>query len=290
MKKLFLSFMLLLSTVFMGTVAAQDVITMKNGEEVKANVTEVTSSEIKYKRFDNPDGPTYTIRKSDAFMIKYKNGTKEVLESGNGSASNDEGGFWKPNLWTNQTVMGVAPYYDLGGHVATGGRLGAEFRYRRFAGDVFVKFGGLGLMNHIYLDDSDTESPSEDISGFGGGFTLKVYLPLASSHNTLYVGLMNEWSSYSCFFASDSYDSYSAKWDQCDYTGTGLGFGYGYHSGKGFFVNAGFYFGLAVANLEYTYSNHPDSYGSWYKDDDSWACPFFTLELAIGWEIPLMRK
>lgn len=79
--------MLLLSTVFMGTVAAQDVITMKNGEEVKANVTEVTSSEIKYKRFDNPDGPTYTIRKSDAFMIKYKNGTKEVLESGNGSAS-----------------------------------------------------------------------------------------------------------------------------------------------------------------------------------------------------------
>lgn len=67
MKKLFLSFMLLLSTVFMGTVAAQDVITMKNGEEVKANVTEVTSSEIKYKRFDNPDGPTYTIRKSDAF-------------------------------------------------------------------------------------------------------------------------------------------------------------------------------------------------------------------------------
>lgn len=47
---------------------------------------------------------------------------------------------------------------------------------------------------------------------------------------------------------------------------------------------------LVMGLRQYTYSNHPDSYGSWYKDDDSWACPFFTLELAIGWEIPLMRK
>jgi hypothetical protein len=58
---------------------SQDILTYKNGTEVKAKVVEVTSSEVKFKRLDNPDGPLYTISKSDLFMIKYENGTKEVF-------------------------------------------------------------------------------------------------------------------------------------------------------------------------------------------------------------------
>ena len=39
-----------------GTLFAQDIITLKNGEDLKAKILEVLSNEIKYKRYDNMDG------------------------------------------------------------------------------------------------------------------------------------------------------------------------------------------------------------------------------------------
>ncbi len=60
-------------------ISAQDVIVFKNGDEVQAKVKEVTPSEIKYIRFDNQNGPVYTIGRQDVFMIKYENGTKDVM-------------------------------------------------------------------------------------------------------------------------------------------------------------------------------------------------------------------
>jgi hypothetical protein len=60
---------------------AQDVITNKNGDEIKAKVIEVGQTEIKYKKFTNLTGPIFTVSKSDVFMIKYENGEKEVFNS-----------------------------------------------------------------------------------------------------------------------------------------------------------------------------------------------------------------
>jgi hypothetical protein len=60
---------------------ACDLITLKNGEEISAKVLEITSIEVKYKKCDSPDGPLYVVRKSDVFMIKYANGTKEVFKA-----------------------------------------------------------------------------------------------------------------------------------------------------------------------------------------------------------------
>ena len=67
------------SFLFHSTLNAQDVIVFKNGDEVQAKVKEVTPSEIKYIRFDNQNGPAYTINRQDIFMIKYENGTKDVM-------------------------------------------------------------------------------------------------------------------------------------------------------------------------------------------------------------------
>ena len=58
---------------------SQDVITFKNGNEKKVKVTEVSPSEVKYKSFDNIEGPIYTDQKSTIFMIKYENGMKDVF-------------------------------------------------------------------------------------------------------------------------------------------------------------------------------------------------------------------
>src|SRR4051812_47852142 len=68
---------------------AQDVIFLRSGEEISSNVTEVNPNEIKYKKTDNPDGPVYTALKTDVLLIKYKNGTKDIVanETGKGSKS-----------------------------------------------------------------------------------------------------------------------------------------------------------------------------------------------------------
>ncbi|QDA60443.1 hypothetical protein [Hymenobacter jejuensis] len=58
---------------------AQDVLTKQNGDELQVKVLEISPTEVKYKRTDNPDGPLISVRKSEVFMIRYANGTKEIL-------------------------------------------------------------------------------------------------------------------------------------------------------------------------------------------------------------------
>jgi hypothetical protein len=59
---------------------SQDVITKKTSEDIQAKVLEVTTTEIKYKKSDNPEGPTFTIPKSDVLVISYQNGTKDYFD------------------------------------------------------------------------------------------------------------------------------------------------------------------------------------------------------------------
>ncbi|TGE15936.1 hypothetical protein [Hymenobacter elongatus] len=58
---------------------SQDLLTKQNGEELQVKVLEITPTEVRYKRFDYLDGPLITVRKADVFMIRYANGTREVL-------------------------------------------------------------------------------------------------------------------------------------------------------------------------------------------------------------------
>lgn len=61
------------------TVQAQDVMIMKDGEEVLAKVEEITPDLVKYKLFSNLEGPLISVERSKVFMIKYENGSKQVL-------------------------------------------------------------------------------------------------------------------------------------------------------------------------------------------------------------------
>lgn len=61
---------------------AQDRLFFLSGDETDVKITEVTSSEVKYKRMDNLEGPTFSSLKSELFMIKYANGEKEMIAAG----------------------------------------------------------------------------------------------------------------------------------------------------------------------------------------------------------------
>ena len=297
--KVFKVLMFLIVCLFPLLAVAQDVITLKNGDEIQAKVTEVGQTEVKYKRFDNPDGPTYNINKSDVFMVKYQNGLKDVFkdeqpaQNTNNNGNNDDGEFWKSRYWTNQRIAGISLFADLGGFGFTGPRAGMEVRYRRFQVNGFYKYGGIGAMNTVYLDDNEAYSKSTNISGHGGGYTVKVLLPVRNSNSTFHVGVINEWAYYTCSFneATKTID-----WTRTAVGSTGLGCGFSYHTDKGFYFTLGGYWGMSVFNLEYTTtyyhqgSYYYEPYTTTYYGSDSWVAFFGIAEVTLGWEFCLYRK
>ncbi len=73
------TFLFVLFTCFPFIGLSQDIIVSKDGKTIKAKVMEITQSEIKYKRFDNIDGPLISISKDGILIINYQNGTKETF-------------------------------------------------------------------------------------------------------------------------------------------------------------------------------------------------------------------
>lgn len=55
-----------------------DIITLRTGDHIQALVQKISEVEVEYKMIDNLNGPNYTLKKSDIFMITYANGSKDV--------------------------------------------------------------------------------------------------------------------------------------------------------------------------------------------------------------------
>lgn len=58
--------------------SAQDMIHKNDSTIIESKVIEIGETEIKYKKFSNPDGPTYTVKKSDVAYVVYQNGERET--------------------------------------------------------------------------------------------------------------------------------------------------------------------------------------------------------------------
>jgi len=80
MKRLYLLTLTLLLSV---TAQAQDTIVLRSGDIKSVKVTEVSRSQVKYVLWDYQDGPVFVQEASDIFMVKYKNGTKEMYDQYN---------------------------------------------------------------------------------------------------------------------------------------------------------------------------------------------------------------
>ena len=77
MKKALSLFLLFMASF--GYAIAQDVITTRDGKDIQAKIIEVTSDEIKYKKFNNLEGPLFTLKKSEVLIVRYQNGENEVF-------------------------------------------------------------------------------------------------------------------------------------------------------------------------------------------------------------------
>lgn len=90
------------------TAFAQDVITTKDGDDIQAKVIEITETDVMYKKYSNPNGPTYILSKSDILIVRYENGEKEVFKD------TPKSNVYKPNTTQNVTPgMRYSQYKDL---------------------------------------------------------------------------------------------------------------------------------------------------------------------------------
>lgn len=92
MKKLFFLFATLAITI---SATAQDIIVTKESKKVEAKITEVSKSEIRYKKFDYQDGPTFILSTDDIVTIIYANG--EVVLYNNGEEQKEKETVAKAN-------------------------------------------------------------------------------------------------------------------------------------------------------------------------------------------------
>lgn len=123
MKQLFAFLVMLLSASFLN---AQDIITLRTGETINGKVAEVGTTEIRYYKADNADGPVYVANKSDVVQIVYANGAKDVfntqtIANQNTATQNYSRGYRRGY---NRPIIFpiITPHIDLGRHINVGHR------------------------------------------------------------------------------------------------------------------------------------------------------------------------
>ena len=90
MKRCFLLLVAALFGIF--GASAQDLIVKTDSTKIEAKVIEVSPQSVRYKRFTNPDGPTYVLPTLEIHYIRYANGeteyyTRETSAATTGSAA-----------------------------------------------------------------------------------------------------------------------------------------------------------------------------------------------------------
>jgi len=215
---------------------AQDVITLRNGNEIKAKVTEITPSEIKYKRYENLEGPTVVVARSEVFAINFENGTREVINPLTESAAT------VPTPQTVSTSISgphgkdfyTGVYLNTFGFLQAGPMLGAEFTFnRRFIIDAHLRFPTAGLLTGSLWGYDD----ASNIRGIGVGLHAKYFTGGAKGG----------------FYVGPTIEFWSTKLDYGDgygyFKGTGLimaaDIGYKFQFSSGFYMRTGGFLGIS---------------------------------------------
>jgi len=137
---------------------AQDKITLLNGTEIIAKLNEISDTEIKYKLFDNQNGPDRVLLKKDIFSIKYENGKIEVYNSGNLNSENPNA---NPGINLNDNSKFDPDKSDF-----------AKKKLKKFEGP---RIGATYINNGTVRDYLDSENKSPVITQFGWQFETRLF-------------------------------------------------------------------------------------------------------------------
>ncbi|HUI29965.1 MAG TPA: hypothetical protein VLX91_07090 [Candidatus Acidoferrales bacterium] len=281
-------------SITVATACAQDIIVLKSGVEIKSKVIEITPTEIKYKRFDNLDGPTIVIAKTDVTVIKYKNGTKDVISPANSTnnVQNEGSGTGGATNSSSNTVSstgshqgggvagsisgGTSLYFMPLGFLEFGPVFGADF-----ASDPNLTIGGhlripsLGLLTYAVTTNDDGDA-ADKMSGLGIGADIKYYSE--SVRNGFYFGGLLEYLWGTATYYQGGFDEYR---NSTTFMVMACNCGYKFGLSRSVYINLGGTLGAAVpvAHDQTVHPNDPTNLNNW---NDPNTTIFGMLDLTFG--------
>jgi hypothetical protein len=103
---------LVLCLIFLFTTSlasAQDIIVTFEATSFKAKVLEINEYEIKYKDFENLEGPIYTMKKTDINMIVYQNGKVETFQQPDYNNQTYNNTAYNDSVYRNENTYNYIP-------------------------------------------------------------------------------------------------------------------------------------------------------------------------------------
>ena len=190
---------LALATAFAIPSFAQDIISMKNGTREEANILEIDETTVRYKKFNNLEGPTYTAKKESISEITYKNGTKENFDNKPQELSPEK----NPNSvwWTKAKETKLGFWMDPLGFAQWGPMIGVSIRVgSNFDVKAHVRYYNHDFpFNHETFDDYDHEYYYDGYSHYergyfdqGFGIGLEFSKLFATTHGNWHAGFLTE--------------------------------------------------------------------------------------------------
>ncbi|MEP1034111.1 hypothetical protein [Ekhidna sp.] len=262
MKKL----LILSLTLLVHFTIAQDIIVMKNGDEINAVVLEVGSESIKYKKHDNQNGPTYTIDKAEVFMIRYENGSKDVFNTQKEEPKKqvtNERSFSKGSININPLgLLQFGPIIQYEGKIGSSSYVVPYFRYAY-----------AGVATHaIWTEFEEDNELSAGSAAIGLGFK-----GFTSSDNSLYYGGLLD---YSWTTARYNIGQTSETEEKATNLGVISNFGYRWRSRGSSYINLGLLAGAAFTLKD---EERYVSDGSLLSQDEDITI-FAMIEFSFGWD------
>lgn len=286
-----LIFFILLTFWTGSLVWGQDVIVKINGDEIKAKVSEITDTSIKYHRYENLTGPVYSIAKAEVFLIRYENGTKDVFNNQTTKVSQNVEitPTQSPEVQPTPVTVAIIPVQleneDYGiskfslsvnplGFLQFGPTINAGIGVNKnMVIDAHLRFPSLGVLTIASLDIDDPDE-LDNITGIALGGGLLYFF--GQNKNKPYFGAILGYNKLNTLYLEgDSWEWY--EHDNAIYFL--INGGYRFRFNNKIFLNTGAFLGVYSNKWEWGYSdsNVIEETGNDIK-------PLGMLELSIGIE------
>ena len=228
-----LLFVILTMFIVLGS-NAQDKIILKTGTNIEAKVLEINQTTVRYKKFNNLEGPTFVSDKNEIHMITYENGVNEVFDNnyqdgGNESdysAKKSKTKFGKNRFENSFAIVGYNNSlndYDSDSF----GSFNNAISYERILDDS-------GLLGLKFRGDFGFTEYDEIIMSLGVSFNVYPF----KNAKCLYVGPSIK---YGAVILYDEYDYYYDN-ESVPYFGLGLVLGCQFQISRLFGIRSGFEF------------------------------------------------
>ena len=174
------SLLVLLCTFSFSAISAQDIIMKKNADEIRAKVTEVGATEIKYRKWYNLNGPVYTIPVDEVFVIKYENGSTDKFADLSATKSRPKFSGKFPR-YQGEIAIGYGVGVGAASDIINTNRVVVETVHGARINPYLFVGGGLGV-NYFYglLDDYDGYYGDGDTATIAPVFAnIKGYYPFS---------------------------------------------------------------------------------------------------------------